>query len=155
MRMMTALAVGSLVVLTGCATRQLSSRSLPPPRVVTTRTAPAATPATTRPVAVHERKTAATVPAPPSMELVRGQRPGAASMTDRVVPVSRPGRVQPAVAAPVVRSGAAAPAPAVPAVAPPAATRSRPAPASPCDTQGLFKPRTCAPIPVSACPGGT
>lgn len=170
MRMLTAVALGSVVVLTGCATQRLTGEaSLPPPRVVTTRPAPVPvhTPTTTRIVRRASPRVVATdpmtPPPPPSMELLGTRRPTAAPSANRtananpsrtrVVPVSRTGLVQPAVRAPMVRQPAPAPV-AQPAVAQPTRTRARPAPSSR-DTRTYFQPaRPCRPIPVDPCPGG-
>lgn len=180
MRMMSAVALGSVVVLTGCATKRVSSNvslppprvisyrapSAPPPRVVSYRTAPAPV-VTPRVVRTYTPPAATAVhvppPSPPSWDLVRGGRSSTAPSPNRVVPVSRSGRVQPAVAAPMVRAPARRVTSIAPAVAPPSATRSRPCTpvryqpsASPCDVQRLFAPTTpCRPLPVNNCPGGT
>jgi hypothetical protein len=186
MRMLTAVTLGSVVALAGCANRPLAGgATLPPPRVVSSRSVsvpaprPTAQPVTPRyqapryqaptyqaptyqaptylaPTYRAPATTAARVapPAPPSMELLGSRGPTSNAGRNRVVPVSRSGLVQPAVAAPVLRTSAR-PAVATPAVAPPSATRSRPA-ATPCDVRSLFKAQpVCRPTRPSACPGGT
>lgn len=165
MRTLTALALGSLVFLTGCATQRLSSGSqaamsaTPRTQVISRRRIPApGTTAVRAPVRTTASADLPAPPAPPSMELLRATRDRHAT---RVVPLSRSGRVQPAVASPVRRTRTApAPVPSpAPCVAPP---RPCPAPCpAPCpprrtrcnDVRPLFPSSPC--IPRDPCSGGT
>lgn len=169
MRIPTALALGAIVALTGCATRKLapSYSSLPPPRVISRKVVrPTSTPsarATAARTSVVRQEIAYVPepPAPPSMELLRSERSTTTFRTPgRVVPVSRSGRVQPAVAAPMRRSAPSAPSSAPVAVPiPRPATTSRPAArpcSTPCDVRSLFDTTpVCAPCAPTCCPGGT
>ena len=174
MRTLTALALGTLVVLTGCATRRLGDEvrttryAMPPSRVISRRPVPAPSSSAVR--APAAQRAADTVsadlpepPTPPSMALLRASRPTAATRSDtgahQPVPINRSGLVQPAIAAPVQRTRAApamAPTPAPCAVTPaPCAAPPRVRAPSPCtDVRTLFRKNGCPPV-NSNCSGGT